>query len=250
MISTTPVHGQTFRRKDGDLDRVGVAGLRVPITVLDKKKKTQATVATLSLSVNVPHRLDGGHIAGFMKILKQRKGEFTMRTLPLVLKELQHAFSSESAYVRADFPYFIEGKFASKELAAFDCTFIAEANGERDDFILGVKVPLRIESKPGAGGARRAMLAVQVRSSRDKKGKPGLIWIEELIAFAEKAVAKPKPGTAQADGFFSSTLRSASEALKKDPRVSWFKIVLEDQAEANQLASYAQTEWWSNAWAQ
>lgn len=247
-LETTLFHGQTFRGKGGDLDRVGVSGLRVPITVLDKKKKIQATVATLSLSVNVPHRLKGGHIAGFMEILNQHKGEFTMRTLPRALKQLQRAFSSESAYVRADFPYFIEGKFGSKQLTAFDCTFIAVANGERDDFILGVKVPLRIEAKPGIGGAHQAMLDIQVRSALDKKGTPELIWIEELIAFAEKSGAKPKARHDQSAGFFSSTLSSASEALKKDKRVSWFKIILEDRAGANQLASYAQTEWWSNDW--
>lgn len=243
-------HGQTFRRKGGDLDRVGVTGLRVPITVLDKKKKMQATVATLSLSVNVPHRLKGSHITGFMKIINKHKGEFTMRTLPRVLKQLQQAFSSESAYVRADFPYFIEGGHASKELTAFDCTFVADANGERDDFILGVKVPLKVEAKPGIGGAHHAMLDVQVRSARDKKGSPALIWIEELIAFAVKAAAKPKGRAAQAGSFFSSTLISASDALKKDKRVAWFKISLEDRAGTNQLVSYAQTEWWSNDWTQ
>ena len=41
------------------LDKVGVKGLRLPITVLDKKNGTQKTIATVNMYVNLPHNFRG-----------------------------------------------------------------------------------------------------------------------------------------------------------------------------------------------
>ena len=51
------------------LDRAGVRGLRYPIVVLDHREEKQHTVATLEMSVGVPHELKGTHMSRFLEVL-------------------------------------------------------------------------------------------------------------------------------------------------------------------------------------
>ena len=71
------------------LDRAGVSGLRYPITVLDKADGRQETIAELSMSVSLPHHFKGTHMSRFIEVLNSHRGEVTMRTLPIILKELK-----------------------------------------------------------------------------------------------------------------------------------------------------------------
>src|SRR4051794_33913241 len=52
-----------------DLDQVGVSELRSPIVVLDRKMERQSTVATLNMSVALPHHFKGTHMSRFVEVL-------------------------------------------------------------------------------------------------------------------------------------------------------------------------------------
>src|SRR6201993_2034479 len=90
------------------LDKVGVSGLRYPIVVLDRENQRQSTIATLKMSVNLPHEFKGTHMSRFIEVLNSHRGEMTMRTLPGILAELKGKLSAESAHIEAEFPYFLE----------------------------------------------------------------------------------------------------------------------------------------------
>ncbi len=78
------------------LDRVGVSDLRYPITVLDREGGKRETVATLSMSVDLPHHFKGTHMSRFVEILNEHRGEVTLRTMPSLLEDLkqrEHNFS-------------------------------------------------------------------------------------------------------------------------------------------------------------
>ena len=62
--------GQRDRRGIA-IDRVGVRGLRYPIQVLDKARKTQHTVATATLTVDLPHHFKGTHMSRFVEVLNE-----------------------------------------------------------------------------------------------------------------------------------------------------------------------------------
>ncbi len=53
------------------IDRVGVKGLRYPITVLDKAHSTQNTIATVALTVDLPHHYKGTHMSRFIEALNE-----------------------------------------------------------------------------------------------------------------------------------------------------------------------------------
>ncbi|MCI5165553.1 MAG: hypothetical protein D3903_05525, partial [Candidatus Electrothrix sp. GM3_4] len=49
--------------------KVGVKTISYPITVLDRQKNLQHTVATVDMYVNLPHRFKGTHMSRFIEIL-------------------------------------------------------------------------------------------------------------------------------------------------------------------------------------
>src|SRR3982751_3442714 len=90
------------------IDQVGVSDLRCPIVVLDRHFQQQQTVASLTMSVNLPHHFKGTHMSRFVEVLNAHRGEMTMFTLPRVLRELREHLQAESARVEIRFPYFLE----------------------------------------------------------------------------------------------------------------------------------------------
>jgi GTP cyclohydrolase I len=50
------------------LDRVGVAGLRCPIVVLDRSQSKQQTSADLRISVSLPASVKGTHMSRFVEV--------------------------------------------------------------------------------------------------------------------------------------------------------------------------------------
>lgn len=86
------------------LDRVGVTDLRYPIVVLDRAQQRQHTIATLTMSVNLPHHFKGTHMSRFLEVLNAHRGEVTMRTMPDILRELKSRLDAESARIEVRFP--------------------------------------------------------------------------------------------------------------------------------------------------
>src|SRR5215510_1396408 len=100
------VQSQLDERRIG-IDQVGVTDLRCPIVVLDRAFQQQQTVATLTMSVNLPHHFKGTHMSRFVEVLNEHRGEVTMRTLPTVLAVLRERLRAESAHITVEFPYFV-----------------------------------------------------------------------------------------------------------------------------------------------
>ena len=55
------------------IDRVGVRGVRYPIVVSDKEQRTQSTVATLALMVDLPEQYKGTHMSRFVEALHEHR---------------------------------------------------------------------------------------------------------------------------------------------------------------------------------
>ena len=161
------------------LDRVGVTDLQYPIVVLDQKHEKQHTIARFTMSVNLPHQFKGTHMSRFIEVLNVHHGEFTMRTLPAMLRELKQRLDAEAARVEVTFPYFVEKAAPSsgaKALMDYECSFVGELNGGDVDFVVGVDVPVtslcpcsKSISDYGAHN-QRGVISVAVRGERGADG--------------------------------------------------------------------------------
>lgn len=247
-----------------DIGQAGVCDLKYPVTVLDRENKKQHTVAEISLSVSLPKHFKGTHMSRFIEVLNRHRSEITMRTLPRILHELRKKLEARSARVELSFPYFVEKSApvsGSKALMDYECTFLAETKDGFDDFILGVKVPVKSVcpcskaiSDYGAHN-QRGIIDIQIRSRDGGGGPPELIWIEELIAYAEASASSPVyPLLKRRDErhvtmrayekptFVEDIARNMAVKLREDKRVNWFKVRVVNQESIHNHSAFAQIE--------
>jgi GTP cyclohydrolase I len=247
------------------LDQVGVTDLRYPIVVLDRRNENQHTIGHFTMSVNLPHQFKGTHMSRFIEVLNQHHGEFTVRTLPAMLGELKQRLDAASARIKVSFPYFLEKAApttGAKALMDYQCSFVGELNGEADDFVVAIDVPVtslcpcsKSISDYGAHN-QRGIISLEVRSVRDRSGSPQFIWIEELIDLAERSASAPVyPLLKRADErhvtmqaydnpvFVEDIVRNIALRLQGDERVSWFKVSAVNHESIHNHSAFASLAW-------
>jgi GTP cyclohydrolase I len=248
-----------------DVDQVGVRNLRYPIEVLDKAHKRQQTVATISLSANLPHRYKGTHMSRFVEILNRCRRDMTMHTLPDVLHEVNTHLESESARINIAFPYFIHKKApvsGATGIMDYECRFIATMHRGEYDFILSVSAPVTSlcpcskEISDYGAHNQRGTVTVQLRHEHSGDGTCQIVWIEDVIEYIETSASVPvyallkrsdeRQVTMQAYDnpvFVEDIVRNCAELLKKDTRIAWFQVHAENHESIHNHNAFAELEW-------
>ena len=247
------------------IDQVGVCDLRYPITVLDRTNREQHTIATVSLSVSLPHHFKGTHMSRFVELLNRHRGEITMRTLPAIVDEMKERLDAESSHIEVSFPYFVEKAApvtGAVGLMDYTCTFVAEANGGSHDFLLGIEVPVlslcpcsKEISDYGAHN-QRGVVSIQLRTVPESDGSPAMFWIEELIDVAEQAASAPVyPLLKRPDErhvtmhsydnprFVEDIVRNVAQTLRSDARVAWFRVRVVNQESIHNHSAFGVIEY-------
>lgn len=247
------------------LDRAGVRDLRYPIVVLDKEHERQRTIATVTLSVSLPHHFKGTHMSRFIEVLNRHNGEVTMRTLPTLLRELRDRLDAESAHVELQFPYFLERSApvsGATALMDYECGFSGTDTAGEQDFVLRVSVPVTsvcpCSKKISDYGAhnQRGYITLEIRSTRSSTGQLHLLWIEDLVALCEKAASCPVYPLLKRDDerfvtmaaydnpvFVEDMVRNVACALRDDARVAWFRVQAVNHESIHNHAAFAEVEW-------
>ena len=82
-----------------DIDQVGVSDLRSPIVVLDRKLERQATIASLNMSVALPHHFKGTHMSRFVEALHAVDNAFDPHALHALASSIRDRLSADEASV-------------------------------------------------------------------------------------------------------------------------------------------------------
>jgi GTP cyclohydrolase IB len=247
------------------IDRVGVRDLRYPIIVMDRTQGQQHTIAEISLSVSLPHHFKGTHMSRFLEVLNHHRGEVTVRSLPSLLRDLQHRLDADAAHIEVRFPYFVEQASpvtGAKGMMDYQCRFLATLQGDDLDFILGVTIPVTSlcpcskEISDYGAHNQRGHIAVNLRTIKTAYGIPEIVWIEEIIDLANACASAPVfPLLKRADerhvtmqafenpAFVEDIVRDAALSLKEDPRVSWFTVQVINQESIHNHNAFAAVEW-------
>lgn len=238
------------------LDRVGVKNLRWPVTVLDRKRGTQSTVATVSLSVNLPHRFRGTHMSRFVEVLNEYREVAWIDRMGEILSRIRESLEAAEAHMEVEFEYFIDKAAPVSGLESplsYACRFAASyRNGE--DFVLTVGVPVMTlcpcSREISAAGAhnQRCMVTLQVRYNRH-------VWIEDLVALVESSssgglytiLKRPdeKYVTEYAYAhpmFVEDVVRETARKLDAFEPVTWYKIEAESEESIHNHNAYAVCE--------
>ncbi len=237
------------------IDRVGVKGIKYPITVLDKTHGHQQTTATINMYVDLPHEYKGTHMSRFIEMLHGFRNEMSLKSLAIILDEMKKQLNAQSADIEVRFPYFIEKKApvsGSRGLMNYDCAFHATSNADdKADILVEVRVPITsvcpCSKEISEFGAHNQRGEVRLMT-RFKE----LLWIEDMIAtvesaascevysilkrsdeklVTEKAFSNPK--------FVEDIVRDIAVKLKADKNITWYSVSVENFESIHNHSAYA-----------
>ncbi len=248
------------------IDKVGIKNLRYPISVLDKKKSFQHTVADINMFVDLPHYFKGTHMSRFLEVLNEYRGEVSIVKFPDILRKIKKVLNASSASVEMEFPYFIEksapvsGKKSLMEYICFYSGTISEYHGpEKDEgeesvIKIGVKVPVNTLcpcskeiSKYGAHN-QRGVVSVSLEFTK-------LVWFEDVIEWVESCASSPVyPLLKREDErfitetaydnprFVEDVVRCVGKIIKVNKNIKNFRVEAENFESIHNHSAYAMIE--------
>ena len=236
------------------IDRVGVKGLKAPLTVRDRARGEQHTVASVDLAVDLPAEFKGTHMSRFVEALGPWSGGLDFASCKRLLADLRERLHASSAHARFAFPYFVTRAApvsGSVGPMHFDCLLDGELSGDKLVFTLRVEVPVmtvcpcsKAISLEGAH-SQRALVRIACRSK-------SFFWIEELVEIAEAAGSSRVYSLLKREDekfvteasfanpcFVEDVVRAAAKQLAEDGRFTWFRVECESQESIHNHAAYA-----------
>jgi len=237
------------------IDKVGIKNLRYPITVLDRAKGRQHTVATINMYVDLPDKYKGTHMSRFVEMLNIFRQEISLKKFAMILDQMKGHLKAESAHIEVTFPYFME-KHApiSDAPGLMDYTCAIKGSSDSDgnvDLISEVVVPISsvcpCSKEISDGGAHNQRGKVRLRV-RFKK----FIWLEDMIELVENCAScdvysvlkrsDEKYVTEKGYGnpkFVEDIVRDIATRLKADDNITWFTVSAENFESIHNHSAYA-----------
>ncbi len=240
------------------IDKVGIKGLKYPVTVRDKTKGSQSTVAEISMYVDLPHQCKGTHMSRFVELLHQSKSPFSLEFLSTILEDMKNILGAESSHIEISFPYFMEKSSpttGSKGLMDYNCSISGSSDAAKNtDIVLKVAVPVTsvcpCSKEISEYGAHNQRGEVLVSTRFDK-----FIWIEDIVSLVEKSAScdifsvlkreDEKFVTEKAYNnpkFVEDIARDVAKVLIEDKNITWFSVSAENFESIHNHSAYAYIE--------
>jgi len=221
------------------IDRVGVRNVSYPIVVMDRERGTQNTVASISMSVLLPHEYRGTHMSRFIEILEAHKGKVGPVTLEAITEHLRSKLDATEAEIEFQFPYFVRKSAPVSGILSYmrhDASLKGIYKKNTFDMITEVKVGVQTlcpcSKEISLNGAHNQRTKVELAVRMDE-----LVWFEEMIQMVERSASAPlytllkredeKRVTEQAytnPRFVEDVVRDLSIELNRDERITWYEV--------------------------
>ncbi|HLH54778.1 MAG TPA: GTP cyclohydrolase FolE2 [Verrucomicrobiae bacterium] len=254
--SSVVLHDKQSERDYRELriDKVGVRGMRFPITVRDKQRSVQNTVATIGMFVDLPKEFKGTHMSRFIEVLNAHGNIIHVENIDDILFAMQEKFSAATSHLEIEFPYFMVKKAPvtqRESVMDYVARFDAAACNREIDFVLTVKAMVTTlcpcSKAIAAYGAhnQRGEVTVQIRSRK-------AVWIEDLIGIIESSASSELYGLLKREDekavterayenpvFVEDLVRNVALKLNKHPQVTWYKVEAENHESIHNHNAYA-----------
>lgn len=236
------------------IDKVGVCGLRHPIKVCGGSGAVQATVAQVSMSVDLPHDRKGTHMSRFVDMLNHHEEPFSVADMPSFLSRMRERLDASSAFIELTFPYFIRKNApvtGQASLLDYEVTLRGEISPEGCQTTMRMVIPVTslcpCSKEISAYGAhnQRSHVTVDVRFN-------AAMSFDELVALVEKQAScelfallkrgDEKYVTERAydnPKFVEDIVRDVSRALKAEPRIRFYRVEVENFESIHAHSAYA-----------
>jgi GTP cyclohydrolase I len=240
-----------------DIQKVGVKGIKYPITVLDRVQGVQQVNATINMYVNLPHHFKGTHMSRFVEILNEYHGKVNIKTLQLILEKLREKLRAESAHIEISFSYFVKKTAPvsrAKSLMEYECRFWGQNRDNRTDIMVGVVVPVTTvcpcskEISNAGAHNQRSIVDVKVKFKK-------FFWIEDVITLVENSASgevysllkrvDEKYVTEKGyenPMFVEDVVRNVAERLNGIDNFTWYSVEAENFESIHNHSAYAYVE--------
>jgi GTP cyclohydrolase I len=237
------------------IDRVGVKGVRYPLSIRMPGGAAQPTVAVFDLYVALPPHVKGTHMSRFLELLEARREVFGVDTFTSLMADMLTRLDAEAGHIEARFPYFVE-KTAPvsgvKSLMDYEAVFRAEVQpGRGYAFTLQVTVPVTslcpCSKKISDYGAHNQRSHITMSATLAEP-----MEIEDLVAIAEAQASCELYGLLKRPDekyvteraydnpkFVEDLVRDIALGLDRDPRILAFTVESENFESIHNHSAYA-----------
>ncbi len=239
------------------INKVGVKGIRHPITVRTADGGTLGTVATANLYVGLEHSVKGTHMSRFVEILHELDQPIDTDSFKSLLAEVAERLNASSSHVELHFPFFVNKRAPVSGVASYldyEVSYIGEF--EKGEARVAVQVLIPVTSlcpcskKISEYGAhnQRSHITLKVEAS-------AAMAVEELIEMAEKSASMELYGILKRPDekyvtekayenakFVEDMIRDLALALTNDNRVVRFSVEVENFESIHNHSAYAWVE--------
>ena len=85
-------------RRNIDIDKVGIRGIRHPVKIRDKSGDIQHTIATFGMYVYLPHHFKGTHMSRFVQILNTQNNVISAKSFKDILNRMLQSLDAQSGF--------------------------------------------------------------------------------------------------------------------------------------------------------
>lgn len=244
----------TTDHRDLRIDAVGVRGVRHPVAIRTVGDR-QSTIATFLMTVALSAAVKGTHMSRFIELLEAQKAALDQDGFKTLLFDMLERLEVRSGAIEMRFPYFVRKTApVSGVQSRLDYEVCWKGSVCADGqyaFRMGVMVPVTslcpCSREISAYGAHNQRSHVSIDAELVAP-----VWIEELIAIAERSAscevygllkrADEKYVTERAydnPRFVEDLVRDVALALNDDPRVAAYSVEAENFESIHNHSAYA-----------
>jgi GTP cyclohydrolase I len=244
------------------IQRVGIKGVRHPLTVRDAQGVAQQTVGTWSLDVHLPETRKGTHMSRFVALMEEQhrtREVLDVASMRTLLATMVERLDAESGRIDVRFPFFITKRApvsGVESMLDIEVSLVGRIANGVTDVALTVVVPVtslcpcskeisdygahnqRSHVTIEAGVADGATLTVEelVRIAEEEASCEvyGLLKRPDEKYVTERAYDNPK--------FVEDLIRDVVARLNDEPRVTRYVVEVENFESIHNHSAYARIE--------
>ena len=243
--------------RDLAIQRVGVKGVRHPLTVRTAAGGKQPTVGTWSLDVHLPGTEKGTHMSRFIALLEERDGALDVAGFRALLAAMTNKLAAKAGRIEVSYPYFIEKTAPVSRVTSlldYQVTLAGRIEDGQSEVELSVVVPVTslcpCSKEISEYGAHNQRSHVTIAA-----GLKGDLCAEELVRIAEEEASCEVYGVLKRPDekyvteraydnpkFVEDLIRDVVKRLNKDARIGRYVVEVENFESIHNHSAYARIE--------
>ena len=241
------------------IQKVGIRGLRYPMRVKDAGGEAQTVLATLEMTVGLPHDVKGTHMSRFVEVLEAQRAPLDLEGFRALFAAMLDRLEATTGHLSMRFAYFIRKAApvsGTESLLDYDATWEAACETPGDVRVtVGITAPVTslcpCSKKIADYGAHNQRSAITIHAEIAAQAVPlehlarvaeeeascelwGLLKRPDEKWVTERAYDNPK--------FVEDLVRDIALRLAGDSRIGAFRVSSENFESIHNHSAFAEIE--------